>query len=200
MKFKNQNVFDAKKYALDANACLIQRKKVSMPPIIIDLRSPEEYARDHLIGAHSLPLEYLKDHIRQLPPYAKIILYADQDETAIESLRLLKENNFNDLHFVAGGYTKLMETLKATSDEVFLVDYPKEEWETRIEHVLSDKVRPALAADGGGLRIEKIEDGKVYIHYEGACSGCPSSKTGTLNFIRNSLRIALNYDIEVEIA
>ena len=200
MKFTNQNVFDETLHAMDAKVCLAQRKKSSAPPIIIDLRSPEEYSAGHLAGAHSLPAVHLKDYVRQLPPYAKIILYADRDEVAIESVRFLKNSNFGDLKYVVGGYGKLVETLKAEEDEIFLNHFPKEDWKSQIERVLAEKVRPALAADGGGLRIEKVEDSKVYIHYEGACSGCPSAKTGTLNFIRNALSISLNHDIEVVIA
>ena len=200
MKYTNQNVFDAKQYALNADTCLIQRKKTGTQPIIIDLRSPEDYSANHLIGAHSLPATYLKDYIQQLPPYAKIIVYADRDEVAIESLKLLKEHNFSDIHYVIGGYAEIMKALKAAKDEVFLSDFPEEDWEVQIERVLAEKVRPALAADGGGLKIEKVENGEVYIHYEGACSGCPSAKTGTLNFIKNALRISLNHDIDVKIA
>ena len=200
MKFTNQNVFDETLYAMDAKACLAQRKKSSAPPIIIDLRSPEEYSTGHLIGAHSLPAVHLKDYLQQLPPYAKIILYADREEVAFESVRLLKNSNFSDLHYVVGGYGKLVEALQAAEDEVFLSQFPKEDWQSQIERVLVEKVRPALAADGGGLRIEKMEGSKVFIHYEGACSGCPSAKTGTLNFIRNALSISLNHDIEVAIA
>lgn len=171
-----------------------------MPPIIIDLRSPEDYAAEHLIGAHSLPSDHLKDYLQQLPPYAKIIFYAENDEKAIEAVKLLKENKFADVLFVTGGHGKIMETLKSADDEVFLSRFPEEEWGTHIEQVLSDKVRPALAADGGGLHVERIEGSKVFIHYQGACNGCPSAKTGTLNFIKNSLSISLNHEIDVEIA
>ena len=200
MKYTNRNVFDEKQYGLDAKSCLAQRKKASMPPIIIDLRKPEEYAAKHLVGAHSLPAAYLKDYIKQLPPYGKIIFYADSDEVAIESVKLLSENNFNNLKYVVGGYEKIEEALKAADDEIFLSDFERKDWETQVERVLTDRVRPMLAADGGGLKMEKMDGAKVYIHYEGACSGCPSAKTGTLNFIRNTLSISLNHDLEVEIA
>lgn len=201
MEFTNKNVFELSEFALEPEDCLTQRKKPSMPPIIIDLRSPEDYSQEHLIGAHSLPALYLKDYIQQLPPYATIILYgSDDDSKTGESVKLLRDNNFSDLKYVKGGYAKLIEALKNTKDEVFLKDFPEEEWSARIEDVLNKQVRPALAADGGGLTLERIEGDKVFINYQGACSGCPSSTTGTLNFIRNSLSVSLNHEIEVAIA
>jgi len=201
MQFTNKNVFDLNAFAIGADVCLIQRKKPSMPPIIIDLRTPEEYSQEHLIGAHSLPSAFIKDYLQQLPPYAKIILYGDaNDEKTGESVKLLRDNNFSDLHFVRGGYSAILDALKSAEDEVFLKDFPTDQWETQIEAVLTEKVRPALASDGGGLQVVKIEGDKLTINYQGSCSGCPSSKTGTLNFIRNTLSVSLNHEIEVEIA
>jgi len=40
----------------------------------------------------------------------------------------------------------------------------------------------------------------VYINYQGACNGCASAATGTLNFIRNALSTSLNHDIDVVMA
>ena len=198
MKFTNKNVFESAQFKISPEACLIQRKKTSMQPIIVDLRSADDYAEKHLIGAHSLPGEYLKDYIQQIPPYAKVIVYGDgDDEKTLQSVRLLYESSFSDLHYVPGGYPALMETLKSSKDEVFLENISEADWATKIEQVLDDDVRPMLASDGGGLTVSKIEGHQVYINYEGACAGCSSSQTGTLSFIKNALSIALNYDIEV---
>ena len=54
----------------------------------------------------------------------------------------------------------------------------------KIEDVLDKKVRPALASDGGGLKVIKIENDTVFINYQGACNGCASAATGTLQFIK----------------
>jgi Fe-S cluster biogenesis protein NfuA len=49
-------------------------------------------------------------------------------------------------------------------------------------------VRPAVAQDGGDIVFEGYEEGVVYLHLQGACSGCPSS-TATLKMgIENMLR------------
>lgn len=201
MKFNNKNEFKPDDYMIDAETLLLERKKSSMPPIIIDLRPADDYESGHVIGAHSLPAEFLKDHLHQIPPYAPIILYGDEDDSKTgESAKLLRDNRFTDYKFVEGGYDVIIAAIKASDSEIFLSDFPEDQWGEKIEEILTDKVRPALAADGGGLSVESIEGNKVTINYQGACNGCPSAKTGTLNFIKNALSVSLNHEIEVEIA
>lgn len=45
----------------------------------------------------------------------------------------------------------------------------------RIEAVLDEKVRPVLAAHGGNVEIDRLEDGVLYVKMLGQCSGCPSA-------------------------
>jgi len=197
MKFTNNNVFEPAKHAIEPEVCLKERRK-NMPPIILDIRTQDDYKTGHLVGAYSFPGEYLKDNLSQIPPYAQTILYGDADEeNTISYIKLLVENKFSDVSYVSGGVEKLLAALNAAEDEVILDNLPKEEWPKKIESILDEKVRPTLAADGGGLSLLKIEEDKVYINYEGACKGCASAATGTLNFIRNTLSTSLNHEIEV---
>jgi NifU-like protein len=70
-----------------------------------------------------------------------------------------------------------------------------------IEKTLDEKVRPALAADGGSLEVVDLREAggmtNVYIRYLGACRGCISSTKGTLQFIENLLRQELADTIRV---
>ena len=45
----------------------------------------------------------------------------------------------------------------------------------RIEEVLNDKIRPAVAMDGGDIRLNSYKDGVAEVMLKGACAGCPSS-------------------------
>lgn len=67
----------------------------------------------------------------------------------------------------------------------------------QINELLDQKVRPALAGDGGGLEVLGIEGFKVSIRYQGACGSCPSAITGTLMAIEGLLRRDINPAIEV---
>ena len=45
----------------------------------------------------------------------------------------------------------------------------------RIEEVLSEKIRPAVAMDGGDIRLKSFKNGVAEVMLKGACAGCPSS-------------------------
>ncbi len=80
-------------------------------------------------------------------------------------------------------------------------DFPScsnEEKTKVIEALLDVAIRPALSNDGGGLDILGIEGNVVKIHYQGACGSCPSSTTGTLNYIENFLKEAIHPDLTVQ--
>jgi Fe-S cluster biogenesis protein NfuA len=59
---------------------------------------------------------------------------------------------------------------------------------TQIRELLDTRVRPAVAQDGGDIIFHKFEDGIVYLHMQGSCSGCPSSTATLKAGIENMLR------------
>jgi len=67
----------------------------------------------------------------------------------------------------------------------------------QINDLLNQKVRPALAGDGGGLEVIGLEGYTVKIRYQGACGSCPSAISGTLMAIEGLLRRDINQAIEV---
>src|SRR5918992_4435759 len=67
----------------------------------------------------------------------------------------------------------------------------------QIKELLETRVRPAVAQDGGDIIFRGFEDGVVYLHMQGSCSGCPSS-TATLKMgIENMLRHYVPEVVEV---
>ena len=68
----------------------------------------------------------------------------------------------------------------------------------RINQVLEDNIRPALAADGGGVEIVGYEDFVLSVRYQGACGSCPSSTSGTLHAIQNLLQRMVDERITVQ--
>jgi len=59
---------------------------------------------------------------------------------------------------------------------------------SQIVELLDTRVRPAVAQDGGDIVFHGFEDGVVYLHMQGACSGCPSSTVTLKMGIENLLR------------
>jgi len=58
----------------------------------------------------------------------------------------------------------------------------------QIKELIETRVRPAVAQDGGDIIFESFDDGVVYLHMQGSCSGCPSSTATLKAGIENMLR------------
>ena len=70
----------------------------------------------------------------------------------------------------------------------------------RIEGVLDQHVRPALASDGGGLDLVDLKGNDLFVQYHGACGSCSSSVGGTLTFIKDSLNNHLAANLEIHVS
>ena len=51
--------------------------------------------------------------------------------------------------------------------------------EKKIVKILDEKIRPAVAKDGGDIKFKEFKDGIVKVQLQGSCSGCPSSVSYT---------------------
>ena len=77
---------------------------------------------------------------------------------------------------------------KKSEDKSLEFDENDTDIEKQIKELLDTRVRPAVAMDGGDIIYDSFKDGIVYLHMQGACSGCPSS-TATLKMgIENMLK------------
>lgn len=70
----------------------------------------------------------------------------------------------------------------------------------RIEAVLDQQVRPALASDGGGLDLVDLQGDELIVQYHGACGSCSSSIGGTLQFIQDSLNSHLGVPLRITVS
>ncbi len=67
----------------------------------------------------------------------------------------------------------------------------------RIDKILDDMIRPSLQMDGGDIELIDMADKVLTIRYMGACGGCPSSMSGTLEAIRSIIKDELDEEIEI---
>ncbi len=89
-------------------------------------------------------------------------------------------------HFMSGKPI-LNDGNPAKAPEEFFAPEDSETVEV-IKELLATRVRPAVAMDGGDIIFHGFRDGTVYLHMQGACSGCPSSTATLKNGIENLLR------------
>src|SRR5579864_5009234 len=85
-------------------------------------------------------------------------------------------------HFTAGAPVILGGSDQPDAEE------DEDEVVQQIKELLETRVRPAVAQDGGDILFHSYEDGVVYLHMQGSCSGCPSSTATLKAGIENMLR------------
>ena len=62
-----------------------------------------------------------------------------------------------------------------------------DEIEKKIVKILDEKIRPAVARDGGDIKFKEFKDGIVKVQLQGSCSGCPSSTMTLKQGVQNLL-------------
>lgn len=61
------------------------------------------------------------------------------------------------------------------------------EIEKKIVQILDQKIRPAVARDGGDIKFKEFKNGVVKVQLQGSCSGCPSSTMTLKQGVQNLL-------------
>ena len=69
------------------------------------------------------------------------------------------------------------------------------EIEEKIVKILDQKIRPAVARDGGDIKFKEFKDGVVKVQLQGSCSGCPSS---TMTLKQGGQNLLCHYLTEVK--
>ena len=76
----------------------------------------------------------------------------------------------------------------------FVIDENLKDYETNLDEIeqkivkiLDQKIRPAVARDGGDIKFKEYKDGVVKVQLQGSCSGCPSSTMTLKKGVQNLL-------------
>ncbi len=118
-------------------------------------------------------------------------------ETLTPEIQMLLEEHLEEWH------PPTTTTNQSNEDIAFPADFFGMDLELQVEHlekILDQKIRPALAGDGGGIQLMGIDGSIVYIYYLGACRNCPSSTTGTLNQIQQTFKMLAHPELTVELS
>ena len=81
---------------------------------IIDVRTPDEYALGNIPGSINLPLDDLRDRLKEVPTDRPIYLYCGVGLRGYLASNILKGNGFEDVHNLVGG----LKTYKAAVAKV----------------------------------------------------------------------------------
>ncbi|MCI0460639.1 MAG: FAD-dependent oxidoreductase [Gemmataceae bacterium] len=75
----------------------------SQRPFLLDVRTPQEYARGHIPGAVNIPVDDLRHRLGELPPDREIVVYCQVGQRGYLATRLLRQAEFPTVN-VGGGY------------------------------------------------------------------------------------------------
>ncbi|MCB1490617.1 MAG: NifU family protein [Rhodobiaceae bacterium] len=89
-------------------------------------------------------------------------------------------------HFMSGAPVMAGAADDGSGEEFY--DSADSDTVATIKQLLETRVRPAVAQDGGDIIFRGFKDGIVFLHMQGACSGCPSSTATLKHGIENLLR------------
>ena len=102
-----------------------------------------------------------------------------KDKTNWDEIKHIVISLIND--FYADGKEFVIDENK--KDE----DLDLSEIESKIVKILEEKIRPAVARDGGDIKFKEFRDGVVKVQLQGSCSGCPSSTMTLKQGVQNLL-------------
>ena len=109
------------------------------------------------------------------------ITVAKPDETDWSVIKPMVLGAIMD-HYTSG------EATVAAGTEAAIPSGEDSEIVVQIKELLDTRVRPSVAGDGGDIIFRGFEDGVVYLHMQGSCSGCPSSTATLKHGIENLLK------------
>lgn len=77
---------------------------------VIDVRRAEEYRTQHVQGAINIPLDYLNQHLAEIPRTGDVYVYCAGGYRSMTALSMLKARGWDNLIDVAGGFKALTLT------------------------------------------------------------------------------------------
>ena len=101
------------------------------------------------------------------------------DENSWEDIKHIVISHINEF-YASGKEFVINKDLNEHSESL-------DEIEKRIVQLLEEKIRPAIARDGGDIKFKEFKDGVVKVQLQGSCSGCPSSTMTLKQGVQNLL-------------
>ncbi|MBY0429381.1 MAG: NifU family protein [Alphaproteobacteria bacterium] len=102
-------------------------------------------------------------------------------------------------HVLAAIMDHLLSGLPAVSEQAAAAPTNENDSDVvkQICELIEQRVRPAVAQDGGDITFNRFEEGVVYLNLKGSCAGCPSSTATLKSGIENMLKHYIPEVIEV---
>ncbi|SDF80567.1 rhodanese-like domain-containing protein [Sporolituus thermophilus] len=71
--------------------------------VILDVRTPDEFAQGHIPGAVLIPLDQLDKRLDEVPKDKKVLVICRSGNRSSQATKLLRNNGFTNVYNVLGG-------------------------------------------------------------------------------------------------
>ena len=160
-------------------------------------------AKDDLLAAYDVMVELTVGHplidAKTVTPKRVEAVLRGNGTTPAFALTLVADQPFFILRKAVEHFEKPKDAPR-TADQLPWPEVGLFEKVRRIETVLDQHVRPALASDGGGLDLVDLQGDELMVQYHGACGSCSSSIGGTLTFIQDSINNNLGTNLVIKVS
>tara|TARA_B100001057_G_C22802046_1_gene931893 strand:- start:916 stop:1455 length:540 start_codon:yes stop_codon:yes gene_type:complete len=102
-----------------------------------------------------------------------------KEEISWDEIKHIVNSLINDF-YLSGKECVIEKNLKEEKENL-------KEIEKKIVKILDQKIRPAVARDGGDIKFREFNNGVVKVQLQGSCSGCPSSTATLKQGVQNLL-------------
>ncbi|RRB01222.1 MBL fold metallo-hydrolase [Larkinella rosea] len=77
---------------------------------IIDVRKPGEFAAEHIAGVRNIPLEYLNEHMAELPKNKTLFIHCAGGYRSMIAVSILRARGYENLVDVTGGFDAIRKS------------------------------------------------------------------------------------------
>lgn len=80
-----------------------QGKASPIPFMLLDVRTPKEYAEGHIKGAVLIPVQVLETRLSEVPKDKQVYVYCHSGTRSARASKMLVKHGFNNIENVVGG-------------------------------------------------------------------------------------------------
>jgi len=74
-----------------------------VPFMLLDVRTPEEYAEGHIAGATLIPVQVLAERLSEVPHDKQVYVYCHSGNRSARASKLLAEKGYTNIENIVGG-------------------------------------------------------------------------------------------------
>lgn len=79
-----------------------QFSEPAAPHVLIDVRTPQEFASGHIAGAINIPVDQIASRLSEIPTDMPVIVYCRSGTRSARAQAILAQNDYTDLYDLGG--------------------------------------------------------------------------------------------------